>query len=186
MKVGPATDSILDALSAEDPLDRSDAVEAASDALRSGILNRREAEAVSRELVQLARDSSWEVRLAVAHASVYLPRQKAFEAVMEWLTDASQREFVRDAANRAIKLRATITRPDLVGGMYAEELVRSVAVLERDHGRGARRAAEVLAHRIAGLIVRDLRHEISNVLAPVEDQIDRLLKGAHDASREIK
>ena len=178
MKPSPAARMLLAALDSADPRALVEAVEGASEALRLRTLPMADCDRVSRRLAQLAEtEADWEVKKAIADASAYMTRDRAFETTLRRLSGPGQREFVQEAARRAARLRRSLTKTGMGPRAYGDELLRSIVELEQELGPRARRAAERLGHRIAAYLFRETGHEIGNVLGPLEEKLERMFDG---------
>ncbi|MBN1773589.1 MAG: HEAT repeat domain-containing protein [Deltaproteobacteria bacterium] len=157
---------ILTALSSPSWAAVRDAVDQAGDLLRAGAWVDAEVAEVGGRLVELAEHPKWEVRKAVAHAVQYLHHETFHAAVARLLKDDNS--WVRDAAHRSLARRTELTRADILKEQHGDLLLRWLSDLEARHGPRARQDALHVAERFAELLVREARHEIVKVVAPLD------------------
>jgi signal transduction histidine kinase len=171
---GPIQD-ILTALTSPDWAAVRDAVEQASDWLRTGAGADVELAEMGARLVDLAGHPKWEVRKAVAHAIQYLRHETFHAAVAKLLKDDNS--WVRDAAQRTLARRSELTRADILKEQHGDLLLRWLSDVEGQHGPRARDAAMRVAEKYAELIVREAYHEIVKVISPLDVSLMNLENG---------
>jgi len=160
------TSEILEALASPGWTAVRDAVERASDLLRAGAPGEGGVARIGSRLVELAAHPKWEVRKAVADAVQHL-RHETFHAALAQLLE-DDNAYVRDAAQRGLARRTELTRADILKEQHGDLLLHWLSDLESRHGPRARRDAMRVAEKYAELLVREARHEIVKVIAPLD------------------
>lgn len=143
-----------------------DAVERAGDLLRTGAPSETVVGEIGVRFVGLVAHGKWEVRKAVADTLQHLRHETFHAAVAKLLTDANS--YVRDAAERSLSRRTELTRADILKEQHGDLLLRWLSDLEARHGLRARQDALRVAEKYAELLVREARHEIVKVIAPID------------------
>lgn len=175
MTTNGAIHEILAALDSPTWTSVRDAVEQAGDLLRAGAPDETDVAEVGAKLVELAGHPKWEVRKAVASAIQYLRHETFHAAVAKLLKDDNS--YVRDAAQRCLSRRTELTRADILKEQHGDLLLRWLSDLEARHGPRARRDALHVAEKYAELLVREARHEIVKVIAPLDVSLLNLENG---------
>lgn len=166
MTTNGAMHEILAALASPNWTIVRDAVERAGDLLRTGTPTEAEIAATGAKLLEHTGHSKWEVRKAVAHAIQYLRHETFHAAVAKLLKDDNS--WVRDAAERSLARRTELTRADILKEQHGDLLLRWLSDLEARHGARVRQDALRVAEKYAELLVREARHEIVKVIAPLD------------------
>jgi len=159
-------DEILAALALPSWTAVRDAVERAGDLLRAGAPGEAGVARIGGRLVELAAHPKWEVRKAVAGTIQHL-RHETFHAALAQLLE-DDNAYVRDAARRSQARRTELLRADILSEQHGDLLLRWLSELEARHGPRARQDALRVAQRYAELLVREARHEIVKVIAPLD------------------
>ncbi len=147
-------------------------VDRAGDWLEAGAGREIEVAQLGARLEALARHPKWEVRRAVAHAVRHL-RHHSFPAAIAPLLQDSH-SAVRVAAERTLAKRTESTRSDVLTEQHHDLLLTWLAEVEAKHGRAARKAARRVVDRYAEVLVREARHEIIKVIAPLDASLINL------------
>jgi signal transduction histidine kinase len=161
-----AIPEILTALASPNWTAVRDAVEQAGDLLRAGAPTETEVGEIGGRLVALAGHPKWEVRKAVADAVQYLRHETFHAAIAKLLKDDNS--YVMDAAQRSLARRSELTRADILKEQHGDLLLRWLSDLEARHGPRARQDALRVAEKYSELLVREARHEIVKVIAPLD------------------
>jgi len=143
-----------------------DAVERAGDLLRHGAASERKVAQIGSRFVKLAVHPKWEVRKALAGTVQHLRHETFHAALAQLLKDDNA--YVRDAAQRTLARRSELTRADILKEQHGDLLLRWLTDLEARHGPRARQGALRVAEKYAELLVREARHEIVKVIAPID------------------
>src|SRR5689334_8817778 len=161
-----ATDELLAALASPNWTAVRDAVERVGELLRAGTLGEPEVARIGSRMVALAVHPKWEVRKAVAGTIQHLRHESFHAALAQLLKDDNA--YVQDAAQRSLARRSELTRADILKEQHGDLLLRWLSDLEARHGPRARKAALRVAEKYAELLVREARHEIVKVIAPLD------------------
>ncbi len=161
-----AAGEVMAALAATAWTDVRDAVERAGDLLRAGVLDDAGVARIGGRFVELADHPKWEVRKAVAGALQHLRHETFHAALARLLKDDNA--YVRDAAQRGLARRTELTRANILAEQHGDLLTRWLSDLEARHGPRARKDALRVAEKYAELLVREARHEIVKVIAPLD------------------
>lgn len=161
-----AIDEILAALASPSWTVVRDAVEGAGDLLRAGALGEMAVSQIGGRFVELAAHPKWEVRKAVAGTIQHLRHETFHAALAQLLKDDNA--YVQDAAQRSLARRTELTRADILKEQHGDLLLRWLSDLEARHGPRARQDALRVAEKYAELLVREARHEIVKVVAPLD------------------
>ncbi len=185
------TEQLLDKLSSPSWATVSQAVEHAGDFLRTGNPSKDEVATLGNRMVALAGHPKWEVRKAVAHTLQYLRHETFNVAIARLLKDSNS--WVLNAAQRSQALRTELTRADVLKEQHGDLLLQWLTDLESKHGPKARRDAVRVAENYAELLVREAKHEIVRVIAPLdmslmhlEEDVDRSRFDRTGARKHIK
>ena len=173
------TEQILDKLSSPSWSTVSLGVEHAGDLLRSGTPSPAEVATIGKQMVVLAGHPKWEVRKAVAHTLQYLRHETFNVAIARLLKDSNS--WVLNAAQRSHALRTELTRADVLKEQHGDLLVQWLTELESKHGPRARHDALRVAENYAELLVREAKHEIVKVIAPLDMSLMHLEVGIERA-----
>ncbi|HYV50067.1 MAG TPA: ATP-binding protein [Myxococcaceae bacterium] len=162
-----------------------DAVERAGELLRAGAPSGAEVAEIGGRMVELAAHPKWEVRKAVAGTIQHLKHETFHTALARLLQDDNA--YVQDAAQRTLARRSDLTRADILKEQHGDLLLRWLADLEAQHGARARRDALKVAEKYTELVVREARHEIVKVIAPLDATLLNLENGLERAKvdREV-
>jgi len=152
-----------------------DAVERAGELLRAGAPSEAEVAEIGNRMVALAAHPKWEVRKAVAAAIQHLKHETFHASVARLLQDDNA--YVQDAAQRTLARRSELTRADILKEQHGDLLLGWLSDLEAQHGSRARRDALKVAEKYAELLVREARHEIVKVIAPLDVTLLNLENG---------
>lgn len=163
---GGALDEILAALASPSWTVVRDAVERAGDLLRARAPSETGVAQLGGRFVELALHPKWEVRKAVAGTVQHLRHETFHAALAQLLKDDNA--YVRDAAQRSLARRTELTRADILKVQHGDLLLRWLSDLEARHGPRARQDALRVAEKYAELLVREARHEIVKVIAPLD------------------
>lgn len=143
-----------------------DAVEQIGDLLRAGAPSDDVVAEIGGRFSGLASHSKWEVRKAVADTLQHLRHETFHAALAQLLSDDNA--YVRDAAQRSLARRTELTRADILKEQHGDLLLGWLSDLEARHGPRARQEALRVAEKYAELLVREARHEIVKVIAPLD------------------
>lgn len=143
-----------------------DAVERAGELLRAGVPSEAEVAQIGGRMVDLAAHPKWEVRKAVAGTIQHLKHETFHAAIARLLQDDNA--YVRDAAQRTLARRSDLTRADILKEQHGDLLLGWLSDLEGRHGPRARHDALKVAAKYTELMIREARHEIVKVIAPID------------------
>jgi signal transduction histidine kinase len=143
-----------------------DGVEQAGYRLKAGQVDDVVKAHVADRLLRLACHPKWEVRKAVAHASLFL-RHEAFHAVIARIVE-DENVWVRETARKTLQRRDGLARADGHTESRGEQILGLLAALETRHGGRAQRAALNVADRLNHRFVREAYHEIVRIVSPID------------------
>ncbi len=162
----------IGALRSDDWMSLRDAVEQTGDLLRDGSFSEPDLAAIGEELLKLAGHDLWEVRREVAHAILHL-RHDRFEAALARLLE-DESSWVRQAAQRTQARRASQAQTDQLQNHHDRMLGTWLEDLGKKHGPQAVATAMRAAKRFAGVLVREIHHEIRKTVTPLDGALTRL------------
>jgi len=162
-----------------------DGVERAGELLRAGVASGDEVAQIGSRMVELAVHPKWEVRKAVAGTIQHLKHETFHAAIARLLQDDNA--YVQDAAQRTLARRSELTHADILKEQHGDLLLGWLSDLEGRHGPRARRDALKVAEKYTELMIREARHEIVKVIAPIDAALLNLENGLERAKvdREI-
>ncbi len=170
-----SNDEILTALASPNWTAVRDGVERAGDLLRAGAPSEAVVAEIGNRFTELAGHPKWEVRKALADTIQHL-RHETFHAALARLLE-DDNAYVRDAAQRSLSRRTELTRADILKEQHSDLLLGWLSDLEARHGSRARQEALRVAEKYAELLVREARHEIVKVIAPLDVSLLNLENG---------
>lgn len=152
--------------------ERRDLVERAATALRSST----DGVHASKLLTELARDTKWEVRKAVADHLLQIP-----EAVYEQLIPLLAKDpntFVADSVKREMGRRSIQSAGEK--RRQSRPFKRAAEEIESRFGPEALRYAMRLAEKKTEQVIRTAVHDIKGILTPIKPSLDSLRETAGD------
>lgn len=158
-------DEIESALASPDWNVVRDAVVRAAELLRANGIG-EVAERLGERFIALTSHPKWEVRRAVADSLQYL-RHRSFDAAIAPLLKDSH-AYVQSAAQRSRARRTELTRADVLERQHEDLLREMLSGVESRHNRRASQEARRIAEKYAEMFVREARHEIVKVIAPLD------------------
>jgi signal transduction histidine kinase len=159
-------DDLLSDLDSEDWARVRDGVEQAGNRLKTGEVNDVSKADLADRLLRLASHPKWEVRKAVAHASLYL-RHEAFHAVIARIVE-DENVWVRETARKTLQRRDGLARAESHTDSRGEHILGLLSALETRYGARAQRAALNVADRLNHRFVREAYHEIVRIVSPID------------------
>lgn len=127
-------------------------------------------------LTQLARDSKWEVRKAVADHLLHIP-----EALYEQLIPLLAKDpntFVADSVKREMGRRSIQSAGEK--RRHSRPFKRAAEEIESRFGPEALRYAMKLAEKKTEQVIRTAVHDIKGILTPIKPSLDSLQESATD------
>jgi signal transduction histidine kinase len=167
---------LLRDLSAERSDDLASAVERCVAALRKNEVRDTHVVALCERLVELAGHEDRLVRTAVATAGQYLP-DAYFDQIVPRLTK-DRNVYVREAANRSIKVRSARRRENVMLDDQAAHIDKLARRIEQDYDKKARRLAQELADRSTQFFAQKLHHEFKRLAANLQITVSNLKSAA--------
>jgi len=157
--------ALLAGLAAADWNATREAVELAGESLSAHALDDRLRGLISARLLHLAEHKKWEVRKAVAHAALSLPRD-SFHATIGRIVE-DENAWVRDAARKTLQRREQLVRSD-VKDDEGDAILGLLGAAEARYGKRVRRTIEQIADRLHNRFVRQAWHETTRIIAPLD------------------
>ena len=154
--------------------------------LRNRLAGDQQVDRLSAILVSLAEHPKWEVRKALADASLHFPRKTSDRTLAKLLLDDNS--FVQGAAKRISARRHEHTTTDLLSNQHGDMMREWLVDLEAAHGPKARDAAMRVAQRFTGVAMQEIHHELVKVISPLDSSLRRLMAEfeAKEADKEAR
>ncbi len=152
-----------------DPLDVAFDVRRSGELLRTGECAPSDIAEVVAKLVSLARDANARVRQAVAEVAPYVPERASREILAALADDKSP--YVRDAAERAERRRATLRRSAAETEEHDARVDRWYREIDKS---GARAVARRIASHETEYFVRRMVHEASSSFPAFSQSVTKL------------
>lgn len=168
-------DELLTALTSPSWMVVREAVDQASERLRGRLRDERATAEIAAHFVRLSDHPKWEVRKAIADAILHFYHETFHVVLVKLLADDNA--YVRDAALRSRARRTELIRADILKEQHGDLLMTWLSDLEARHGPRARADAMRVAEKYVALFVREARHEIVKVIAPLDLSIMNLREG---------